>query len=178
MSIKFSGNDRFGSMFQQLEGHNVPQVTEPRWLLSTGCTTLPFTQSQFNNFSDFSEIFSFKEELKIINTQVNGEKGIYAANVVISIPRNNISVLFFNAFCSKSTLDKLHIIELFNSGENSNVDNAYKERQRISYSTCRVESYKNNMTTAEISINYKSRKEKYHLYTNGVKQGSVQSSFS
>lgn len=162
----------FKQLFNDLNSFK-HSVAESIWLIyAETFKDTSFTSSDIKGYGTFSPIISYAEDLKIINKQISGEMGISASNLNFIMNRDSNSVQFFNKFCDKSTLNKVQLVELVQSG------GSFSQKQLITYNLCKIESYKNNMSTAEISINYTTRADKYTSYSNGLKSGNFVSNFS
>lgn len=151
------------------------KLSESIWLISATLATIgstPFTSSSISGHTEYGRMNSYREDLKIVNRQITGEKGVYASNLVVNIPRDSNSVQFFTTFCAKSVMSIVKIKELVDT------ESAPICRQEITYNTCMIEQYSNLMYSVELSINYESRSDKYVSFSNGSPQGNVVSSFS
>ncbi len=151
----------------------VDKMYEPTWLIYAETSVgSPFTSGSVVGKETYGLLNFYREDLKIVNKQISGEKGIYAANLIVNIPRNGISVQFFTHFCAKDVLNKVELLEVMDATTNP------VERQKMTYSTCKIEQYTNLMDSVELSINYLARADKYIAYKDGSKTGNVVSSFS
>jgi|GEM_PF-4581219 len=164
-------------------------VKEPRWLISAEISPkMPFTNSQLQpsigafsssslvgpapsgvskNSGDFGYLNSYREDLQIVNSKLSGEKGIQVANLVVNIPRDGNSVLFFNQFINKAVIKKIILIEVIQNHDNLAV------RQQLTYKTCRIENFVNLMDSVELSINYNERSDVFSVYENGANTGQI-----
>lgn len=147
--------------------------TEPDWLIYVKASSSGIlTSGDMEGYSEYGILNFYREELKVINRELTGDGGIYAANVIINIPSDSNSVSLFQAFSTKTILDTLKLVQVVSSSSES------VTKQEITYNSCKIEKFVNLMNSVELSINYSSRDDKYNQYENGAKSGQVVSSFS
>jgi len=171
---------KYSKQIESLLNYNATHSTkrentmhEPMWLIYAADTTgSAITFGSITNYKSYSPLNSYREELKIINKQISGECGIYAANLIVNVPRDGVSVQFFSAFCAKTALGSVIVTEVVGS------QTGPVTRQTIKYTTCKIEHYTNLMNSVEMSINYSARNETYNAYSQGTKSGSYNSTFS
>ena len=157
---------QFNYFFDEMPTNN--SVVKPYfWLIYAESTEgSPFTNGEIKGYEKYSELISYSEEMEIVNKQYAGEGGIQSSNLILEIPKNSVSVAFFNKFFSKSVVSKIEILEIVEA------NGQLSSRQKLTYSTCKIENYKNRMKTVLLSINYLKRNETFMSYNNnGTRSG-------
>lgn len=127
-----------------------------------------FTSGSINGFKNFSKLISYSENLDIVHKQYYGTGGIYSHNLLVKIPRDDISVQFFNKFANKSVIPTIKLMEIIAKSE------SLIKKQTIVFSNCKIENFKNNMDEVIMAINYEQRQDIYSAFdSNGNKSGNA-----
>lgn len=163
-------NSNYDNLFEQLSNHQ-QAISEPKWLIYAETQNSVFTKSNIAGFEKYSPIYEYSENEIITNKQSSGEGGIVSSDLKITIPRNGISVEFYNKFINKTILTKIEIIELIMKTNNDKM--TLSTRHSTIYKTCKINSHRNNMNKIDVTITYNSRTEKFFVNdSKGVNQGS------
>jgi len=166
-------------MFEQVQSKDA-LVKEPLWLIYA--ETDPgssITSSQIVGFTEYAKLNSYQEDMKLVSKQMSGSKGVYANNLLLSIPSSGVSIEFFNQFSGQAVLNKIILSEIIlaNNSSGTSSNTSPSSRQSITYSTCRIESYKRTIGhEIELSVFYNQRSATYTQYENGAKAGKIVSS--
>jgi hypothetical protein len=130
-----------------------------------------FTSSNIIGYFQHSCLNYYTENFAITNQNI-GVRGIQVSNLIINVPRDSISVGFFNAFSNKIIFNRLEIAKIGTSNSNMPV-----LQEQILYTSCRIEQYKNVGQSVEMSVRYATREDLYIQYQDGIKNGIVVSEF-
>lgn len=139
------------------------------WLFSAvSSTNVTITDGTYYGYTGYCGLSYYYEEIATLSSQTEGVKGVCSTDVIFTLKKNESTLALYQAFAENQILKSIHILQLIT------VPGDFHVQQDITFTTCKIGSFKISMREVTFSMNYSGRSEKFNVFNgDGSKKGCV-----